>query len=469
MEKLNFEDPLHFDEFPPVATDEWEAIIQKDLKGKNYKEILRWKSGEGIEPLPFYRKENLGELAHAPQVFQGKADWKMVEIIQNPNIKSANEHALHALENGATGLLFELPSTALAGKAELKALLQDIRIELISTQFGLSLSNEKIAQWLQEIAEERALNLDSLNVQFRSDLFAEALRSGKLPALSDIDHHLNSTSEWIQFCASDNAIYGNSGATIIQQLAFALASGNEYLGLNTETASHLFFNFCTGPNYFLEIAKFRAFTLLWEEVLSKYGITKHSPYITAETCLWNKTKTDAHNNMIRTTTEAMSAAFGGCEAIAVHRFDEHFADGTSFASRIARNSQLILQEESYLNKVADPGAGSYYIEVLTDSLAKESWKLFQEIEQKGGFHACLQSGFIQGLLATSRQQKIDAYRKKEKILVGINKYSPDEDAQPTVFNAANSEPSNFNFNQAESIKKILPLNIEVELESGEKS
>jgi methylmalonyl-CoA mutase len=462
LDTLNFEDPLHFDEFPPVSTEEWEAVIQKDLKGKNYKEILRWASGEGIEPLPFYRKEKLREFGHPPHAVHVQADWQIVEVIQNKDVKSANRHALHALEQGATGLLFDLPSSAISGKADLQVLLQDIRIEFISIQFAASLSNENLAAWLQKIVEERGLEADTLNVQFRSDEFAKAIHSGNLPALSDCVQHVNSAADWINYCASDNAVYGNAGATIVQQLAFALASGNEYLGMKPDFASQLFFNFSIGPNYFLEIAKFRAFSILWEQVLSEYEITGCSAYLTAETGAWNKTKTDAHNNMIRSTTEAMSAALGGCAAIAVHRYDEHFAEESSFASRIARNAQLILQEESYLNKVADPGAGSYYIEALTDALAKECWALFQKIEQIGGFHACLQSGFIQELVSTSRRQKIDAYREKEKILVGINKYPPEKNDEKSAFHTASSNSAQDN---AQSIQTISALNLEAALKN----
>lgn len=469
MEKLNFKDALHFDEFPPVSTGEWEAIIQSDLKGKDYKEILRWISGEGIEPLPFYRREDLKELAHEPDPVHTKADWRIVELIQYPDLKSANEHALHALANGATGLRFELPSSSVTGLKELRILLKDIQLDLISVQFGHELSNLDVAEMLREIVQENGLKPEDVHISFYSDLFSSALRTGKLPELSGLKDHLKAYPDIIRICASDNALYGNSGATVVQQLAFALASGNEYLGLMADASPRGFFNFISGPNYFLEIAKFRAFTILWEQVLAEYNVSTHAPYITAETPLWNKSKTDAHNNMLRSTTEAMSAALGGCDAITVHRYDEHFAENSSFSSRIARNIQLILQEESYLNKVADPGAGSYYIEVLTDSLAKESWKLFQKIEQKGGFHECLRSGFIQEMIATSRQEKITAYQEKKKVLVGVNKYQPDEDPDKINSVARTFEYTIADQDNMTSIDSISPLSLEDELQHGDRS
>jgi methylmalonyl-CoA mutase len=226
-------------------------------------------------------------------------------------------------------------------------------------------------------------------------------------------------------------------------------------------------NFASGPNYFLEIAKFRAFKLLWKQVLSEYGIQNAQPYITAETAWWNKSQTDAHTNMLRTTTEAMAAALGGCHSITVHRYDHHFNDGSSFASRIARNTQLILQEEAYLNNVADPGAGSYYIEKLTDAIAEKSWELFQEIESKDGFHECLQSGFIQEQIAQSRTEKAEAYKEKKKILVGVNKYQPEEEIQNLELNIQNVSGFEFEEDTLITITKITPFNLEAELQNGE--
>jgi len=159
----------------------------------------------------------------------------------------------------------------------------------------------------------------------------------------------------------------------------------------------------------------------------------------------------------------MAAALGGCKSITVHPYNKHFDDPSGFSSRIARNIQLILQEESYLDKVADPGAGSYYIEVLTNKIAEKSWELFQEIESRGGFYDCLKSGFIQNEINTSRKEKVAAYKENKKVLVGVNKYQPDE-IQNSKFKIQNFDDFEFGAGSFVEVEKVPPLNIEVELQ-----
>lgn len=465
MEKSDFKEDLHFDEFPPISTEKWESVIEKDLKGKYYKDILRWNSGEGITPLPFYRAEHLADLSHNPEPVNDSGGWCIVEPIESSDIKSANQEALEALENGAQGVSFSPDENYLHSKGDLEALLDNIQIEIITLEFSAILFTKELTGWISKICADQNLNPDELSIQLNFSSLSSALVSGKLAPFSDIEELVVTFAENFRSCLVDASIAGNSGATVVQQLAFALAEGNEYLGLNTNLANHLRFNFSTGTNYFLEIAKLRAFKISWTQVLSEYGLDV-KPYISAETALWNKSKTDAHNNMLRSTTEAMSAALGGADSILIHRFDQHFSEDSSFASRIARNSQLILQEEAYLNKVADPGSGSYYIEVLTDNLAKKAWGLFQEIEGKGGFYECLKSGFIQELISTSRQEKIDAYKAKEKVLVGVNKYQPEENEQGISFKMPKVPSTNLSKDFTE-IQTIEPLNIETELQKGD--
>ncbi|MGN8225716.1 methylmalonyl-CoA mutase subunit beta [Gracilimonas sp. BCB1] len=467
MENSDFKKALHFDEFPPISTEEWEAIIEKDLKGKDYKDVLRWKSGEGINPLPFYREENLPDLSSSPEPMASHGSWTVMERVESSSLSEANKEALHALENGASGLYFCPENNYLHSLEDLRNLLEDIQIELITIRFGSTVSSPSIADWLNEISKGRKLTEEELSVSFNFDPISYAALSGKLASKTDIEKTLNAFGEVFSFCAIDSSVFANAGATIIQQLAFSLAAGNEYLGFNSKMGGNLNFNFATGPNYFLEIAKFRAFKRTWGQVLDEYGLNNITPSIHAETSFWNKSQSDAHNNMLRTTTEAMSAAIGGCNSITVHRYDEHFSKDSGFSSRIARNIQLILQEEAYLDKVADPGAGSYYIEMLTDSMAQKSWELFQDIEAKGGFYEALNSGYIQELVAASRKEKIEAYQHKEKVLVGVNKYQPDKKIQNLEFNIQNFtsfDPDNL---ESITVDDISLLNIEAELKNGE--
>ena len=466
MENLDFEKSLHFEEFPPVSTEEWESVIERDLKGKNYKEELRWHSGEGLEPLPFYRREHLSQLEHDPAPLQDKTGWHILELVERADIKSANQQALLALENGASGIHFNPARNFISSKAELESLFKNIRIELIAVKFGSALSTPQIAGWLNEIVSDQNLKIKDLNLTFEFAPYSQSLLTGQLSPVHTIKEIAEKFNVPFRFCGVNTGVYANAGASIVQQLAFALASANEYLGSNTNLAKHLHFNFSFGSHYFLEIAKIRAFKLMWKQVLNEYDLQDAPPFISGETAYWNKTTTDAHNNMLRSTTEAMSAALSGCSMITVHPYDEHFAEPSAFASRMARNIQLILQEEAHLDKVSDPGAGSYYIEVLTDSLAKKSWELFQQIESKGGFHSCLQSGFIQELINNSRNRRIEAYRASHKVLVGVNKYEPSEndtDARDRTSIPDHSLPV-LDKNDEIEVLKTEPLNIESELQ-----
>lgn len=465
MKNLNFKDELNFNEFPPITLEEWEEVIESDLKGKDYKDVLQWKSGEGVNVLPFYRKEHLKDLKQSPLPVRASASWDIVEPIADSDPKTANELALHALENGASGLAFDLQSDNISSREDLELLLKDIKIEFITVKFGPSLSTPNMVQWLSAICNERGILGNDLNIYFSFDPFSSAIRSGKLLDSDHIQQILTKAGDPFNFMVADSSVYANSGATIVQQIAFALAAGNEFLGINEKNAGTLYFNFASGPNYFPEIAKYRAFHLMWAQILEKYGIQETDISVHSETARWNKSQTDAHNNMLRATTEAMSAALAGCNVVTVHPYNAHFEEPSGFSSRIARNIQLILQEESYLDKVADPGAGSYYIEVLTNKIAEESWELFQEIEAKGGFYECLKEGFIQDEIKKSREEKVSAYREKKKVLVGVNKYQPEEIENSKL------KTQNFEFEFSDmhfsEIEKVEPLNIEAELQKGD--
>ena len=467
MKDLNFEEELHFGEFPPVPTEKWEEVIQKDLKGKDYKKALKWDTGEGIQPLPFYRKEDIENLGHSSDSLSHTPSWSILEIIEDTSPAAANERCLHALENGAGGLDIRLSPERITSKKDLEVLFDNIQIEIITIVFGPSISSARVTTWMNGIITDRNLDHDSLDIHFSADALGQAALSGKLPHKKWIN---DTTREILSGSGSllvDISPYANAGATIIQQLAFALAAGNEYLGMSPDAGQALSFRFSTGTLYFPEIAKYRAFRLLWEKVLKEYGAKNGMAVVLSETALWNKAQNDAHNNMLRATTEAMSAAIGGCNAISIHRFDQHFSEPTSFASRIARNTQLILKEEAYLSKVSDPGAGSYYIEVLTEQIAEESWKLFQEIESHGGFYESLKSGSIQTMITESYKNRLQAYREEKKSLIGVNKYQPDEQEKDISESFQIGPLPDINASETFDITPIEPLHLEAELKKGD--
>lgn len=456
---------LNFDEFPAVSLDEWEAVIQEDLKGADYKEKLKWKSLEGIEVLPFYRREDLQTLKHSSEPIIEKAQWQVIQKIDELSVSKANEQALTALQNGATGLYFDLAANIIQSQTDLEYLLQNIHTEMISLHFSAKNSTVEIMYWLKDFLTQN--DVEQPVVTFGPDPFAAALGTGRLITRKEIKHLISKDNSFLTL-AVDASVVADAGASIIQQVAYALAAGNEYLNAQdnpnadfTELAGNIHFRFGTGSAFFPEIAKFRAFRLLWAQILNAYENNlagQYQTFVHGRNLLWNKTASDAFNNMIRSTTEAMAAAIGGCDFITVERFDSNWRPPSPFASRIARNIQLILQHESYLHKVADAGAGSYYVEKLTDEIATKSWNLFQEIEKNGGLYESIKNGLIQNQIHEHVDRRIEAFKDGTETLVGINKYAPDEKSDKTAsfkFDVADFPSAEF-----EQVEHLRPLLIE---------
>jgi methylmalonyl-CoA mutase len=212
-----------------------------------------------------------------------------------------------------------------------------------------------------------------------------------------------------------------------------LAHAHEYLvTLSNQNISYkkpFYFTVAVGSDFFGEIAKLRALRKLWVLLAQAYNILKEI-HIHCETSLLNKSSLDANNNMLRTTTEGMSAVIGGCNSLTIHPYNTGFESQTDFSDRMARNQQLILKEESYLHHTADMGAGSYYIEKLTDELAGKAWEEFKEIENKGGFLACLKSNFIQNKIQEQADNLIKQFNNGELVLVGVNKFQNAKEKVP---------------------------------------
>jgi methylmalonyl-CoA mutase len=227
-------------------------------------------------------------------------------------------------------------------------------------------------------------------------------------------------------------LFRESGSTITQELAFSLAMANEYLsklvdlGLSIDDiAPRVHFIFSTGSNYFFEIAKIRAFRMLWDTVVKAYKPKDESAskaYIHCTTQKWNMTVYDPYVNMLRATTESMSAVLGGADSLSVRPFDAPYHKASGFSNRVARNTQIILKEEVYLDRIADPSAGSYYIESLTDSIAAEAWKLFQQVEAEGGYSKAFIKGTIQADINAIAAKRLNEIATRRETLLGTNQY-----------------------------------------------
>jgi len=448
-----------FDQFQPVTTHEWMKKIHSDLKGADFKEKLVWKTNEGFDVLPFYRMEdteNLKYINTLPGEFpylRGKKirnnNWLIRQNIEVSDYHEANIKALSILMKGVDSLGFIISEAESVNAENLNILLQGIHIEAIGISFLCNGKAKELLDEIARIASERGLDKACICAAIEADPIGRLMINGKLcvPVESGFDYLASLTETASQFpnlrtIHLNASNFSNAGAGIVLELAFGISMGSEYISQLTErglsaslAASKIRFSFGAGSNYFAEIAKLRAARLLWSVVQNGFGLKGSESVkmdIHSVTGKWNKTVFDPSVNMLRTQTEAMSAILGGADSLTVEPFDIIFRQPDEFSERIARNQQLILKEEAYFDKVADPSSGSYYIENLTKLIADAAWKLFLDVEEKGGFLASLKSGFIQNMISgMATRRKEDISNGKEKLL-GSNLF-PDNNEKALLY------------------------------------
>lgn len=379
-----------FNEFTSTTAAQWKEQLVKDLKGIDYNTLV-WKTSSGIDVQPFYTKEHLN--ANPTPLFT-KNDWAICENVFVIDAKTANTQALNALRNGASGIVFHIIQ-----KTDFAILLNDVLLEYIYTLFIVT----------PEFEKDLFTFLSSISTGDNCFVECDTTLNGKL--------ELHNTSS---ICISTN-LYQEAGSNSMNELAFSIAQLNEYLNIAKTAIKTIHLNVSVGGDFFMEIAKLRALRKLTNFLLSQYDI-KAIVHIHAQTTLINKSIVDSYNNILRSTTEAMSASIGGANSIVVLPFDIEFNEQNDFSSRMARNQQLILKEESYLNIVSDMSAGSYYIETLTETLCEKAWEQFKLIESKGGLLACLKSNYIQGLISKDAETLIKQFKEGKLVLVGVNKF-----------------------------------------------
>ena len=431
-----------FSEFPPIPTEAWEQKIVEDLKGGDYEKKLIWKPMEGLNVKPYYRSEDLEKLSHTGSMpgaypfIRGNKElsnaWEIRQDIDVDNIADANKKAVTATQRGAEGLNFRINQVSLI--EEVAKLLSGLDLTKTALHFSASSSYSILAEILLKALEDSfvrpkqlkgSFNFDSLSYYFlhgefynsAADNFNEAacligLVQQKLPGFRVIN--INAQH------------FHNAGANAIQELAWGLASASEYFQQMTErkiepneVAARMQLTLATGSDYFLEIARIRAARMLWAQVAEQYGCSSESrkAYIHCVNSTWNKTVFDPWVNMLRSTTEAMSASIAGADAITNVPVNTTYRTPDAFAVRTARNTQIILKEESNLDKIVDPSAGSYYIEQLTDSIAKLAWDEFVKIEEMGGIINAFESGYLlQEVKKTCQKRDMDIATRKISVL-----------------------------------------------------
>jgi methylmalonyl-CoA mutase len=430
-----------FSEFEPVSREEWEEQIKKDLKGADYKEKLKWDTLEGFSAYPFYRTDNLKELEfYSPDTIRTniKSTWKRCELISESDPIQANTQLKQSVKGGANA--FQIKSdiaysdgaiggnmigTQLQSQKDFNELVADIDLSEFNLFVNSGMNTPALLAMIQNS------DADIRDAFFFFDPFTYTAEHGREPLppgkLNSTIRQIANKTDFKTLC-SDGLFYHTSGATIIQELGISLAIASEYLARSSDedlndTANTLFFRLSAGPLYFPEIAKFRAARILWTNLLNAYGIDNSLPlHIHAETTPQNQTFADPHNNILRATTEAMSAVIGGVDSLTIQPHDSQFNSTNSFSSRIARNIHHIIAEEAHFGKVDDPAAGSYYVEQLTEEIAQKSWEFFQLIEKQGGFLDALKNRIIQSEIETAKNRKLQAYANGKRTLVGTNNY-----------------------------------------------
>ena len=437
-----------FTEFPPVPTEKWEEVITADLKGADYERKLGWNTGEGFNVRPDYRAENLegikflgSQAGEFPYVRGTHAHnrWRVHQTVSVVCPKEANAEALKILNAGVDSLGFCIASADFSA-ADLDMLLKDICIPAVEITFcGEKMAN--VAELVLAKVEKEGIAKEDVRIAFCIDPLVKGLSSkgdfcspNGEKCIARIVELIHKTKEYkhVRIVTVAGQTFGNSGSTIVEELAFTLSAGHDYLvrltdaGLDVDAAARkLRFSFSVSSNYFMEIAKFRAARMLWANIVKGYGPAKNCAckmHIHAETSRWNQTVYDPYVNMLRGTTEAMSATIAGVHSLEVTPFDTSFENPTEFSKRIARNVELLLKNESHFDQVVDPAGGSYYVENLTQSIAAEAWKLFLEIEEKGGYTEAYKAGLIVERIKASAAAKDKNIATRRQTLLGANQY-----------------------------------------------
>ncbi|MDN3676869.1 methylmalonyl-CoA mutase subunit beta [Flavobacterium paronense] len=407
-----------FDAFEPVSSKQWKQQIQYELKGADYNDTLVWESLEGIKVRPFYHEDET-EIKYTL-----KENTKPFEILQNiyvHDVALSNKRALESLTRGAESIRFTIENENVI----VTDLMQNL--PLGDTPYFFYLPFLSI-DFVTKINEFAAKNNAKCIIQL--DPIGQLAKDGNWFENGDKDFEkLNIISKDypLEVCLKGGmvninaSLYQNAGANMVQQLAYTLAHVNEYFNRIKSISQPITIEVAVGTNYFFEIAKLRALRLLFNTLAAEYKHT-FDCHIIATPTKRNKTLYDYNVNMLRTTTECMSAILGGADAVANLPYDALYHKDNEFGDRIARNQLLVLKHESYFDKVSNPADGAYYIESVTEQLAEKALLLFKEIEEKGGFITQLIDGNIQKKISESAAKEQELFDSGKEVLLGTNKY-----------------------------------------------
>ncbi len=432
-----------FDQFPPTSYQQWREKVEADLKGADFNKKLVWRTNEGFDVQPVYRAEDIAGLettkslpGQFPYVRGTRTDndWLTRQNIIADSAEAANAEARTVLTKGVTSLGFKV-----AEASDVAVLLKDI--DLAKVEINLQCCPRKaveVTKALVKLVEAAgaaatfrgSVDFNPLKRQLRHGI--EGVDTAAVVAVASEMLKAVKAIPGLRCLAVDSDMLANAGAFIYQELGYALAWGADWMTLLTdagfgadEVASRIKFNMCVSSNFFMEIAKFRAARMIWAQIVEQYkpaSLDSAKMMVCASTSRFNQTIYDAHVNLLRSQTETFSACVGGVDSIVTTPFDVPYKTPDTFSERIARNQQFLLKEESHMDKVVDPAGGSYYVETLTVSIAREAWKLFLAVEQDGGFFGQAGNGTVQKAVNASCEKRHTDVARRKEVLLGTNQY-----------------------------------------------
>jgi methylmalonyl-CoA mutase len=446
-------------DFAPATREDWRKLVDAVLKGAPF-ERLESRTYDGLTIEPLY------ERAASAHAIPGRAPamaWTVMQRVDHPDPAAANAQALDDLQNGASGLVLVFASSVSANgyglqptAAALTRVLDSVELDIIAIDLNLSPSSRHIVHDLATLVKARGLKPAAIDLRFSINPVGGFAAAGKSPRgwtqmAPDFTAMVNALADdgfRGPFAVADGRIIHNAGGNNAQELAFALASGVAYMraleasGMTLAAARDtIYFRLSADADQFLTMAKFRVARKLWARVEQACGLAPKPLLLTAETAWRMMTRRDPYVNMLRNAIAVTAAGLGGADAITVlpHTAPLGLPDG--FARRGARNTQLVLLEESNLARVGDPAAGSGALEAITDELCTAAWSNFQDIEKTGGVWAALEAGSIQQNVATVRAERQKAAGRGRDILTGTNAYPNIQERVPTVLDVAVVDPT----------------------------
>ena len=460
-------------EFKTVSLDDWQAAAAQSLKGKPLKS-LTWHTPEGIAVKPLYTAEDVAHLPHAntmpgfapfirgPQAtMYAVRPWTIRQYAGFSTASESNAFYKKALAAGGQGVsvAFDLAThrgydsdhprvTGDVGKAgvaidsveDMKVLFGGIDLANVSVSMTMNGAVLPVLAAFVVAGEEQGVSQAQLSGTIQNDILKEFMVRNtyiyppkpSMRIIGDIIEHTATQMPRFNSISISGYHMQEAGANQALELAFTLADGAEYVktavakGLNVDDFSpRLSFFWAVGMNFYLEIAKMRAARLLWCRIMQGFGAVNPKSLMLrthSQTSGWSLTEQDPHNNVVRTTVEAMAAVFGGTQSLHTNSFDEAIALPTDFSSRIARNTQLILQEETHITSVVDPWAGSYMMESLTQEMADKAWAIIEEVNAMGGMIKAVDSGWAKLKIEASAAEKQARIDSGKDVIVGVNKY-----------------------------------------------